>query len=247
MSYSKMKCKIKKKKRALTRSLLLLMDNIGGELDRLEAQYGIAMTKDQYRRRATAKKIHGQQHNYFHRGEKPKNRIVSLDTDYIHPIVRGKEIKMVEFGAKVNKFQINGISFVEHLSFEALHEGNRFQDTVSKAQRLTKTKLAGADAIFATNKYRSFASRYNIRTDFKRKGRAGRHEQQRKHFAIAFTKERASRVEGSFGTEKEHNYLKKIKARTNKTEVLWIFFGIHTASALNIGRPIVRVSTQQAA
>ncbi len=249
VSYSKMKRKTKKKKRALTRSLLLLVDKIGGELDRLEAQYGIAMTKDQYRRRATAKKIHDQQHNYFHRGEKPKNRIVSLDKDYIRPIVRGKETKMVEFGAKVNKFQIDGISFLEHLSFDAFHEGNRFQDTVFKAQRLTKTKtkLAGADAIYATNKNRGFASRYNIRTDFKRKGRAGEHEKQRKQLAMAITKERVSRLEGSFGTEKEYYHLKKIKARTKKTEVLWIFFGIHTANALNIGRRIVKVSTQQAA
>ncbi len=33
-------------------------------------------------------------------GKKPKNRIVSLDKDYIRPIVRGKEIKGVEFGVK---------------------------------------------------------------------------------------------------------------------------------------------------
>jgi len=249
VSYSKMKRKTKKKKRALTRSLLLLVDKFSNELDRLEARYGIAMTKDQYRRRATIRKIYGQQHAYFYRGEKPKNRIVSLDKDYIRHIVRGKETKMVEFGAKVNKFQIDGISFLEHLSFDAFHEGNRFQDTVFKAQRLTKTKtkLAGADAIYATNKNRGFAARYNIRTDFKRKGRAGEHEKQRKQLAMAITKERASRLEGSFGTEKEHYHLKKIKARTKKTEVLWIFFGIHTANAINIGRRIAKVSTQQAA
>jgi len=247
VSYSKMKRKTKKKKRALTRSLLLLLDKIGGELDRLGTEHGKAMTKDRYRRRATAKKIHDQQYNYFHRGEKPKNRIVSLDKDYIRPIVRGKETKMVEFGAKANKFQIDGISFLEHLSFDAFHEGNRFQDTVFKAQRLTKTKLAGADAIYATNKNRGFAARYNIRTDFKRKGRAGEHEKQRKRLAMAITKERARRLEGSFGTEKEHYHLKKIKARTKKTEVLWIFFGIHTANAINIGRRIAKVSTQQAA
>lgn len=249
VSYSKMKRKTKKKKRALTRSLLLLLDKIGGELDRLETKHGEVMTKDQYRRRATVKKIHEQQHNYFHRGEKPKNRIVSLDKDYIRPIVRGKETKMVEFGVKVNKFQIDGISFLEHLSFDAFHEGNGFQDTVFKAQRLakTKTKLARADAVYAINKNRAFASRYNIRTDFKRKGRAGEHEKQRTQLSMAITKERASRPEGSFGKEKEHCHLKKIKARTKKTEVLWIFFGTHTANALNIGGRIVKLSMQRAA
>jgi hypothetical protein len=148
------------------------------------------MTKDQYRRRATAKKIYSQQHAYFYKGQKPKARIVSLDKDYIRPIVRDKETKAVEFGAKVNKFQINGISFIEHLSFEAFHEGNSFQDTVFKAQRLTKvkTRLAGADAIYATNTNRKFTTRYNIHTDFKRKGRAGKHEKHRRQLASAITR-----------------------------------------------------------
>ena len=50
------------------------------------------------------------------------------------------------------------------------------------------------------------------------------------------TKERASRLEGSFGKEKEHYHLKRIKARTKENEILWIFLGIHTANALEIGR-----------
>lgn len=249
ISYSKMRRKTEKKKRALTRSLLLLLEKISRELDRLEDKHGMIMTKDQYRRRATARKIHAQQYPYFHRGQKPKDRIVSLDKDYLRPIVRGKEKKPVEFGAKVNKFQIDGISFIEHLSFDSFHEGNRFTDTIFKAQRLTRTKirLAGADAIYATNQNRSFATRYIIRTDFKRKGRAGKHESQRKQLAKVITKERASRLEGSFGTEKEHYHLKKIKARTKVTETLWIFFGIHTSNALEIGTRMATAQVQQAA
>jgi len=54
--------------------------------------------------------------------------------------------------------------------------------------------------------------------------------------AALIQKERATRLEGSFGKEKEHYYLKKIKAGTKQTETLWIFFGIHTANALEIGR-----------
>ena len=240
VSYSKMRRKTKKKRRALTRALLLLLEKLGGGVDRLEARHGMAMTVDQYRRRATAKKVLAQQHAYFHRGEKPKDRIAGMDRPYIRPIVRGKEIKSVEFGAKANKFQIDGISFLEHLSFDAFHEGNRFQDTIFKAQRLTRTKtrLAGADAIYATNKNRRFATKYGIRTDFKRKGRAGKHEKQRKKLASAITRERASRLEGSFGKDKEHYHLKRIRARTKRTEVLWIFFGIHTGNALEIGRRI---------
>ena len=47
-----------------------------------------------------------------------KHRIVSIDRPYIRPIVR-----RVEFGAKVNNIQIDGISFIEYHSFEAFNEG----------------------------------------------------------------------------------------------------------------------------
>lgn len=248
-SYSKMRRKTKKKRRAVTRSLLLLLDKLNGELDRLEKGSLDKFPANHHKRRAAAKKVFVQQQAYFHKGEKPKNRIVSIDRPYIRPIVRGKEVKPVEFGAKVNKFQIDGISFVEHLSFDAFHEGNRLTDTILKAQRLThvKTKLVGADAIYATNKNRKFITSHGIRTDFKRKGKAGKHEKQRKKLAGAITKERASRLEGSFGKDKEHYHLKRIRARTKATEKLWIFFGIHTGNALEIGRRMTTKRLQKAA
>ena len=39
-------------------------------------------------------------------------------------------------------------------------------------------------------------------------------------------------LEGNFGTQKQHYSLSKIKARNRKIEILWIFFGIHTANAI---------------
>ena len=66
VSYGKMKRKTKKKRRALTRGLLLLLDKFGGEVDRLEARHTVAMARYQYRRRETAKKVLAQQHALFH-------------------------------------------------------------------------------------------------------------------------------------------------------------------------------------
>ena len=48
----------------------------------------------------------------------------------------------------------------------------------------------------------------------------------------------AIQLEGSFGDEKEHYNLRKIKAQTKETEKLWIFFTIHPANTLEIGRRI---------
>ena len=247
--YSRKRRKPAKDKRVLTRALLNLLEKLNDELDRIEQGNTFDISEKYTKRRKVINKVYKQQTQLFTTGEKPKNRVVSISKSYLRPIVRGKEIKKVEFGAKVNKIQIDGISFIEHLSFDAFNEGTRFKSSVRLAQKLTHSKLAimGADAIYATNNNRKYATRNNIRTDFCRKGRAGKHEEQRKQLASMITKERASRLEGSFGKEKEHYHLKKVKARTQKTEILWIFFGIHTANALEIGRRMALEKLKQVA
>tara|TARA_R110002072_G_scaffold278732_1_gene440584 strand:- start:610 stop:1968 length:1359 start_codon:yes stop_codon:yes gene_type:complete len=238
INFSKMRRKTNKKRRPLTRSLLYLLKKINKELDSLEKQYSFKMPSNYYKRRATIKKVRNQQSLLFIKGEKPKNRIVSIGKEYLRPIVRGKEIKAVEFGAKVNKLQIDGINFIQRVSFDNFNEGTQFKNTIYKAQGLTKTKvkIVGADAIYATNKNRVFATSKKIQTDFKPKGKPSKYRKQQLQLAKIITKERATRLEGSFGKEKEHYHLKKIKAKTKKTEILWIFFGIHTANCLEIGR-----------
>ena len=249
ISYSKMRRKTNKRRTPLTRAFLHLLKKINKELDNLEKHYNFEMPSSYYKRRATIKKISRQQQLLFTKGEKPKNRIVSIDKDYLRPIVRGKEIKAVEFGAKVNKLQIDGINFIQKISFDNFNEGTQFKNTIYKAQGLTKTKVktVGADAIYATNKNRVFATSNKIQTDFKPKGKPSKHRKQQIQLAKMITKERATRLEGSFGKEKEHYHLKKIKAKTKKTEILWIFFGIHTANALEIGRRIQHQNSRKVA
>ena len=247
--YSKKRRKPSKNKRVLTRSLLHLLNKINQELDKIEENYSFDISDKYFERRDIIRNIYSQQLHLFITGESPKNRIVSISKSYVRPIVRGKEIKKVEFGAKVNKLQIDGINFIEHLSFNAFNEGTHFKSSVWLAQELTHTKLKimGADAIYATNANRKFATANKICTDFCRKGRAGKYEHYRKQLAYMIKKERASKLEGSFGKEKEHYHLKKVKARTKQNEILWIFFGIHTANALEIGRRMTLEKIKQAA
>ncbi len=247
-SYSRKRRKPSKEKNALTRGLLKLLHKILNELDDIEKQNRIEMPGKYWDKKQIVRKVFLQQQYHFDTGEKIKDRIVSLSKSYIRPIVRGKEIKKVEFGVKLNKLQINGISFIEHLDFNAFNEGTRFQSTVFYAQLLTKTKtrLAGADAIYATNKNRSFATQNNIRTDFARKGRPGKYESERKQIAKLIKKERATRLEGSFGKDKQHYLLNRVGARTKDNEILWVFMGIHTGNALEIGRRMHRAKQNAA-
>lgn len=238
--FSKMRRKSKSKRKSLTRALLLLLKKFIDFEAHLRKKYKLQASVQYYRRVATIKKVYLQQEQHFRTGDKIKDRIVSIAKDYLRPIVRGKEVKPVEFGAKVNKLQIDGISFIEHLSFNAFNEGTRLQATIYKAQQLThrKTKIIGADAIYATNKNRKFITKHQIKTDFKRKGKPPKDYKEEQKLKRLITKERATRLEGSFGKEKEYYHLKKIKAKTKAAETLWIFFGIHTANALEIGRRI---------
>lgn len=247
-NYSRKRRKPKKERVAITRGLLKLLKKLLEELATMTQQLNASMPEKYYRQYAIIEKVLAQQNYKFTTGKSPEDRIVSLSKSYIRPIVRGKETKAVEFGAKVNKIQINGISFIEHLSFDAFNEGTHFKSSVYLAQALTHTKLkiVGADAIYATNANRRFATSNNIRTDFVRKGRAGKHEAHRKKMAAQIKKERATRLEGSFGKDKQHYYLNRIKARTKDTEILWIFMGIHVGNALEIGRRMQNQASQAA-
>ena len=239
LAYSRTRKKTYKKTRRRTKSLIYLLGKQLGQLSGIEQKLpdNISFPARYYNRLLAITKILEQQQELFE-GKKVKGRIVSIDKSYIRPIVRGKEIKRVEFGAKVNLLQTDGINFIEHISFDAFNEGTRLVNSVWLAQALfnTKVRMLGGDRIYATNANRKFCSQNGIVTSFIRKGRASKDEPVLKQVRKIINTERATRMEGAFGTQKNHYSLDKIKARTKENEVLWIFFGIHTANALEISR-----------
>jgi hypothetical protein len=244
MNYSRKRKKTKKETTVRIRSLLYLLEKLLGLLKEIEQQNEdrLEMPKRYYQRIRTIKTVLNQQQQMFETGESVPDRIVSLSKSYIRPIVRGKEVKSVEFGAKVNMIQFGGINFIEHLSFNAFHEGIRLKESVRYGRDLVgKITHVSGDDIYATNANRNWCSSHEIVHGFKRKGRAGKYEDQRIAIASVLRKERATRMEGSFGTEKEYYGLQKIKARTMKNEILWIFFGVHTANAVRIAKRMAQV------
>ena len=250
-AYSRKRRKSKKERTVLTRSLLHLLNKLIEEQDKLEDQYRINLRfPEKYRqRRRVIRKVLSQQQEMFTTGNYSiPDKIVSISKSYIRPIVRGKETKKVEFGAKVNMIQVDGINFIEHLSFDAFNEGPRLIESVRYSRTLFgKITHISADAIYATNANRKWCTGQKITTNFKRKGRAGKHEDHRKIIASELNKERATRMEGSFGTEKQHYSLDKIKARTKQNEILWIFFGVHTANAVRIAKRLAQEKSLQSA
>lgn len=250
MAYSRKRKKTRKETNVRVRSLLYLLNKLLGQIKAIELQYQgcLKMPKRYHERIRTVKQVLKQQQQIFETGKSVPNRIVSLSKSYIRPIVRGKEVKTVEFGAKVNMIQFDGINFIEHLSFDAFHEGIRLKQSVRCGRDLLgKISHVSADSIYATNVNRRWCTKQRIVHGFRRKGRAGKYEDQRKIMASELQKERATRMEGSFGTEKEHYGLQRIKARTRQNEVLWIFFGVHMANAVRIGKRMAQEKQKESA
>ena len=234
LSYQKTKKKTKRGEKKLLKKLLKFLWRLLGLLKDTIEQKAARLSHKQARQVRTILKIYEQQHSkVYGEVEQIKDRIVSLSKPYIRPIVRGKETKAVEFGAKVNKLQVDGISFIEHFSYDAFNEGTRLQNCIGLHQQLFgKCSHHSADKIYATNDNRRYCTGKKIVTNFEPKGKQKvQHIEQNKAMRAVLNKERGVRLEGSFGNEKNHYLLQKVNARNALTEKCWIFFGMMTANA----------------
>lgn len=239
LSYQKSKKKTRKAEKRLRKKLLKYLHRLLKLNHALCTKHKIIFSHSKSKRLLTIGQVYEQQQQKL-LGEQIKNRIVSISKAYIRPIIRGKEVKAIEFGAKVNKLQVDGINFIEYLSYDAFNEGTRLQNGIRLHQELLgKCKQFSGDAIYATNKNRAYLKQKGIVHNFVPKGRQkAAHLEQNKLMTALLNKERGTKLEGSFGNEKNHYLLGKVKARNQHTETCWIFFGIHTANAVNIGKRI---------
>ncbi len=116
LAYSKLRKRRKSQTRMIKRRLLQLLEKLLDQLEQLHSSYRSRLTlSSDYQRRFSVIQTGFEQEKDLFAGKKVSNRIVSIDRHYLRPIIRGKEAKSVEFGAKVNNIQIDGISLIEHL------------------------------------------------------------------------------------------------------------------------------------
>lgn len=180
--------------------MIRLFERLLIQRDEIHREHGISLryTQDYRKRLSIIRRVLLQERDLFE-GRKVSDHIVSIGRHYVRLIVRGKETKSVEFGAKVNNIQIDGISFIEHLSFKAFNEGIRLKDCIRMQQKLmnVRVRCAAGDSIYANNANRRFCTKYGISTSFVRKGRAAKDEPLRKVLRSELSKQRATRLEGS--------------------------------------------------
>jgi hypothetical protein len=250
VAFQKLRRKPTNRRIRITRALLRLLKKALDTWASMKQRHGqrIILSKKAMERKVLIERVYEQQLLHFQDPEaRIPGRILSLSQDWVRPIVRGKEIKKVEFGPKVHLFNVDGISFVEHFSFDAFNESQRLESTVELHERyFGRCRYLAADNIYATNANRRYC--LGMTTTFVPKGRKPKHpDKTRERIKSRLRAARAAHMEGAIGNEKEHYGLRKVKARRPDTQQLWVCFGVWTASAMKISKRMALASLAQAA
>ena len=254
LTYRKQRKHTKAQTRKITRRLLDLLGKILREMRKMDREHEAAklFTDREKQTIDIITKAYRQQCNHFQSGdarESIPNRIVSVSKPYVRPIVRGKETKNVEFGAKCNNILVDGISFIEKLSFNAFNEGSRLPHCIKMHRRLfgVDAKKVGGDTSYAGTANRDLCKELKIQTSFVKRGKPFKEMNEKDFVRRELARVRATAMEGSFGTQKEHYDMRRIKARRKETEILYIFFGIHTANSVLLAERLMERQSAEAA
>lgn len=220
------------------KALIYLLDKGLGQLQELlDAHPYLVLANQERDYLRTIKKVLVQQTFLLsHSPKELKDRIVSLPKPYVRPIVRGKETKRVEFGMKVHMLQVDGICIIDTMSFNAFNESTRLKISTLKHKSIFgELHQLGADRIYATNANRKYLTEKKIFTCFPKKGPKTESKAEKKLRSL-IANQRSTVMEGSFGTHKTAYGLNKVKAKGEKREMLWVFFGVMSANAVKISK-----------
>ncbi len=245
LSFSKKKRKTKKQVRKMQKKLLQYLRRNIKQVSKLTSnakELGESISADIETTLATIEKIYAQQKEMYTQKKKSiEHRIVSLHRPYVRPIVRGKNGKDVEFGAKANLSLVGKFLFSDHISFDNFNEGIKLQESVEAFfKRFSKyPKYVLADAIYGTRENRRYLDDRGIRYTFKPLGRQKKDatSNNKARWRREKQKER-NRIEGAIGNSKSHYDLGKVRARTNKTEKAWIQMALLSRNIMLAGKEL---------
>ena len=148
-----------------------------------------------------------------------EHRIVSIHQPHVRPIVRGKSKAKVEFGAKINLSMVDGMSFLDDLSWDAFNEGARLKNSVEKykARFGNYPKEVLADKIYCNRENRAYLKENGILLKAKPLGRPSK-----KALSNQVSPGERNPIEAKFGQAKTGYGLDRIKARLSYTSETWI-------------------------
>ncbi len=158
------------------------------------------------------------------------DRLVSLSQPHVRPIVRGKAGQPVEFGAKISVSLVDGMSFVDRISWEAYNESVDFVQQIEAYHRRFGQYPASvhADHIYRTRENRQDCHSKGIRLSGPPLGRPRKinetNAEQVKHDQQQGRDDATARmaVEGKFGQGKRRFGLGRLMAKLAVTSEVMI-------------------------
>jgi len=167
---------------------------------------------------------------YTHRCHRIADRLVSLSQPHVRPIVRGKAGCPVEFGAKISVSVVNGVSFVDRVSWDAYNESMDLVQQIEAYRRRFGHDPASVhvDQIYRTRENRRYCASRGIRLSGPPLGRPRtiteataeqvKHDRQQAHDDATAR----MAVEGKFGQGKRRFGLGRLMAKLALTSVTMI-------------------------
>ncbi len=159
------------------------------------------------------------------------DRIVSISQPYVRPIVRGKQNKPVEFGAKLSvSLDGDGFARVDHLRWDAFHEG---LDLISQVEAYHERtghypEKVLADPLYGTRGNRGYLQQKGIHFAGKPLGRPKTVTEENREEMKQLKAQRRTDylqripIEGKFGQGKNGYRLNYIRAKRADTSIAWI-------------------------
>jgi len=162
---------------------------------------------------------------YINKIHRISDRIVSISQPHVRPIVRGKAGAKVEFGAKISVSLIDGISFVDRISWDAYNESGDLKGQIEGYRKRFGhyPESVHADKIYLTRDNRRYCKNKGIRLSGTALGRPKkRTEENTAELAVQkklLRQDEIDRIaiEGKFGQGKRRFGLSRIMAKLAAT------------------------------
>ena len=199
----------------------------------LDAYESIPFAPKEYKYFLVINTLYGQQKKmYDERTHSVDDRIVSIHQPHVRPIVRGKAQAKVEFGAKIHVSLVDGIAYLDQLSWDAFNEGTQMIEYVEQYKRRFGFYPAEllADQIYCTRVNRAKLKGMGVQLIAKPLGRPSA-------VPIHVSPGERNPIEGKFGQAKTGVRVKRIRARLKGTSESWDCETInHGAEPCQVGR-----------
>ena len=98
------------------------------------------------------------------------------------------------------------------------------------------SKKKGGDIGYSGASNRNLCRKLGIQASFFKRDRPSVERKEKEFVRQELARFKATAMENPFGTQKEYYAMRQFKAMMKKTEILYIFFGIHTSNIVKAHR-----------